>query len=193
MATVAANIIARNEADRLKVLLPLIRPIFDEIVIVDQESTDDTVKVAKEYADTVINDIASGHCQTSRPLAAENTKSDWILVLDADEFINKKLSNDLRRLISNPIVDGYLLGRASIITDEYKLDDILDFTNHQHEYVHTSEPYVYRLFRKGRVEYPNWIHQILQPPHESILGRLYYNAIIDVKSHHERMANISRY
>ena len=69
MNPVSLNMVVRNESKRLSVLLPLVKPYFNEIVIIDQQSTDNTVEVAKQFTDKVFTDIPTGYSESSRQLA----------------------------------------------------------------------------------------------------------------------------
>jgi len=190
----ACNIVVRNESERLKVLFPLIRPVFSEIVLVDQESTDDTVEIAKEYCDLILSDKPQGYADPSRPTAARFTNSEWIIPLDADEFLTKEFVKELPELIDcRDWISGYFLNLATIRTENFKLDEILDFQNNQHKYSHASWPNTYRLFRRDRVIWPNKIHIKFLPPHKSYVGVLTQNYIVEVKSAREHDLDAKRY
>ena len=74
---------------------------LDEIIIVDEHSTDDTVEIAKEYKTKIIfadkNALNVGLNQ-----ALQEAKSEWILVLEDDEIIPQKLIFELQRYAEIP-------------------------------------------------------------------------------------------
>ena len=75
----------RNEAANLPYVLPLIPSWVDEIIIVDGESTDDTIAVARELApDAII--ITERRKGKGRALCTgfENATGDFIVAIDAD-------------------------------------------------------------------------------------------------------------
>ena len=59
-----------------------------EIIVVDNNSTDNTVKIAKKYADRVIIEKKKGVLH-ARQTGMKNAKSDIILRTDADGFLPK--------------------------------------------------------------------------------------------------------
>ena len=189
--SIAANLVVRNEEKRLAILLPLLKNTVDEIVIVDQESTDNTVKLAEKYA-TVIKDEARGFADLSRPLAMANTKSDWIVVLDADEFITNRFRDDIPELIRRRDIDGYILHLAIIRQDSYDLQQVLKF-GWENSLPHASYPHIYRLFRKGRATFGKVLHEHIHIPHLGTVSHLWYNAIVEIKTPKEQVRDEIRY
>lgn len=97
-----------NEEHRIEKFLDNVRPHVDEIVIVDQSSTDGTEQAIGEWflknQDTrvlVVPDKHWGYCEPSRKLAHQHSTGDWILVLDADERISDNTVKFIRALRSD--------------------------------------------------------------------------------------------
>jgi len=197
--TVAVNIIVRNESKRLKILFPVIRDFFDEIVVVDQESTDDTVELCEHWADKIIPDEATGNADTSRQLAMDNTDSDWILTLDADEFITNRLSQTIPKLIEVPdYIDGYMMNWCCIIIEDdqpYDLSSYLRYGELMGDITHDSWPHRYRLYRNRpeSIILDKELHRALIIPHMATIINLLYNAIIHVKTKAEHKIDADRY
>ncbi len=59
-----------------------------EIIVCDGDSVDDTVKIAKNYADKVI--VQKTNIAQARNLGAENSKGDFLVFVDADTVLDKK-------------------------------------------------------------------------------------------------------
>ncbi len=72
----------------------------DEIVILDFHSTDETVAVAKEYKTKVI--FSDKNEKTDFKEIIENLKNDWVLILEENEIVPKKLLDKINQLIANP-------------------------------------------------------------------------------------------
>lgn len=70
---------------------------FDEILICDMESTDDTLNIARQYECNVITFPKEGHTivEPARQYAINHTRYDWVLVVDADELVTPELRNYL--------------------------------------------------------------------------------------------------
>lgn len=63
--------------------------LFDEIVVCDMESTDDTVDIALEYGCRIVS-FPKGNisiCEPARNTAIQAASNDWVLLVDADEVI----------------------------------------------------------------------------------------------------------
>ncbi|MGL5963181.1 MAG: glycosyltransferase family 2 protein [Cetobacterium sp.] len=89
-----------NEEKNLDRTLASLRDLADEIIIVDSGSTDDTEKVAKKYGAKFITQKWLGYGK-QRNFAIENSKSDWILCIDADEELTKELYQKIKSIIQN--------------------------------------------------------------------------------------------
>jgi len=97
---ISVNLIVRNEEDRLRLLLPILDEYFDEIIAVDQDSTDDTVYVLDEYAHQILSDKATGYADSSRQLALDSSSNKWILTIDADEVPTHRFIKDMGEFIN---------------------------------------------------------------------------------------------
>ena len=194
MKNISVNIVIRNEAKRLPRLLNTLRD-FDDIVVVDQESTDNSVEICEKYGCRVLHDKASGFAETSRQLAMDTSKDEWILTLDADEFLTTRFYEDMDDFIKMDI-DCVLCCRAFIRTPN-GADDITDevianiSTNIPFE--HSSEAFCCRLYKKNSVEILKKLHHKIMPKHLSLCLHCYYNAIVEFKSPTEHEIDHIRY
>ena len=104
----------RNEAENLVRCLESICDIADEIVIADEQSTDRTVEIAKEFGARIISVPHSDNFHITKNIAIDAAKGDWILQLDADEIVSPELSREIKSVISRPSsVSGYWLNRRN--------------------------------------------------------------------------------
>lgn len=84
---VSAVLIVKNEAAVLARCLESVKEA-DEIIICDTGSTDNTVEVARQYTDKVFTDyVWEDHFAKARNHALAKATGDWILSIDADEFL----------------------------------------------------------------------------------------------------------
>ena len=91
MPPITGCIISYNEEAKIADCLESLQGVVDEIVVVDSNSEDRTVKIARRYTDRVIQQDFLGHVE-QKNFAVEQATHDWILSLDCDE----RLSNPLR-------------------------------------------------------------------------------------------------
>lgn len=94
---ISAVLVTYNEAQALKRCLHSIVGFADELVIVDLGSTDDTLKVAKQFRCRVISHPFVPYVELVRNFAIEQCTGNWILVLDPDEQLSRSLKSFLAR------------------------------------------------------------------------------------------------
>lgn len=96
MAKISACIISFNEEKKIEDCLKSLADIVDEIVVVDSNSTDNTVEIARRYTDKIILQGFLGFIE-QKNFALEHATNDWVLSLDCDE----RLSPELQQAIIN--------------------------------------------------------------------------------------------
>jgi glycosyltransferase involved in cell wall biosynthesis/predicted O-methyltransferase YrrM len=96
---ITACIMARNEGRRIGAALQSLQGWTDEILVIDNESEDDTAAVARRYADLVLSAPRTLQFDGLRNLAIEHATGDWLFYLDADERVGPRLGPVLRRLV----------------------------------------------------------------------------------------------
>ncbi|MBP2654665.1 MAG: glycosyl transferase family 2 [Firmicutes bacterium] len=87
MPTVSLTMIVRNEEKNLAYCLNSVKTAVDEIVIVDTGSTDQTISIAERYTDKVYHYLWQDDFSAARNFAISKSSGQWILVMDADEFL----------------------------------------------------------------------------------------------------------
>lgn len=100
---VSVVVITKNEEENIADCLKS-AAWADEVIVLDDNSTDATVDVAKRFTDKVFSrkmDIEGVHRNYAYGLA----KNDWVLSLDADERISEELVDELRRLFGGELKD----------------------------------------------------------------------------------------
>jgi glycosyltransferase involved in cell wall biosynthesis len=105
-------VITRNEAANISAALDSVA-WADEIVVVDAESADDTVSIARRFTDCVVTRAWTGFVDQKNH-AASLASHDWILSLDSDERVTPELRAEIRALLSGePGAHGYRIPRVS--------------------------------------------------------------------------------
>ena len=98
MPKLSVTVITRNEAARLAAALRSVQ-WADEIVVVDAESGDATVDVARQFTDRVVVRAWPGFVE-QKNFAVGLASHDWVLSLDADEQVTAELADAVRRLLA---------------------------------------------------------------------------------------------
>ena len=112
MPPVTATVITKNEADSIADALKSLS-WADEIVLVDAESTDDTVAIARQFTDRVYVRAWTGYVDQKNH-AASLAAHDWIFSLDADERVPDDLRSEiLEALASDQKERGFRMARVS--------------------------------------------------------------------------------
>lgn len=81
----SAALIVRDEAQRLPDCLGSIRPVVDEIVVVDTGSVDATVQIAESFDALVLYRPWDDDFSAARNFGLQHVSGDWVLYIDADE------------------------------------------------------------------------------------------------------------
>jgi glycosyltransferase involved in cell wall biosynthesis len=108
---VTVTIITRNEAAHIEAALRSVA-WADERIVVDAESTDDTVALAEPLADRVVVRRWTGYAD-QKNVAAGLATHDWILSLDADERVTPALAREVRATLAAPTGQGYRIARVT--------------------------------------------------------------------------------
>lgn len=83
----------------------------DEILVLDSFSTDDTLKIAKNYGCHIHQHGFLGY-GPQKQSALEKTMYRWVLLLDADEMLSPELAMEIRNLLATgPTMNGYEMPR----------------------------------------------------------------------------------
>jgi glycosyltransferase involved in cell wall biosynthesis len=139
-------IIARNEGDRIGDVLRAVKPLTDDIVVVDSGSTDDTVAVAQALGARVIHHDWPGYGPQKR-FSEDCARHDWILNLDADEVLTPELREEISVLMAKgPDLHAYRFRIRNVYPGKTKPRWLADY----HNYVRLYDRRVVR-FRESPV------------------------------------------
>jgi glycosyltransferase involved in cell wall biosynthesis len=94
---VSVVIIAKNEAHIIGQTLQSLQGLTDDVVVVDNGSTDDTEAISKQLGALVIKTAWLGYGPTKN-IGIRAAKYDWILSLDADEAIDETLKTAIKKI-----------------------------------------------------------------------------------------------
>jgi glycosyltransferase involved in cell wall biosynthesis len=100
-------IIAKNEARRIGDCIDSVRKLTNDIVVVDSGSTDRTREICLARGARVIEHTWEGFSR-QKNFGNNLARYDWILSLDADERVSKKLASSIRHeFTGDPTCDAY--------------------------------------------------------------------------------------
>lgn len=121
MIKLSVTLAVFNEEKFLNRCLESIKPIADEIVIVDGRSTDKTVEIAKKFKARIIskeNNPENFHI--NKKIANDAARGEWILQMDADEVVSSGLAKEIKDVLaSNPKENGFWIPRANFFLGKF--------------------------------------------------------------------------
>lgn len=143
---ISAVINVRNEAENLSKCLRSIRDFADEIIVVDMHSTDKSVDIAKKYGARVFSYRPMKYVEPARNFALSKATGRWIILLDPDEYLNKTLKRELKKISQRSDVDFVHIPRKNIILGKW--------------FRHSNwwPDYIIRFFRRQHVDWKKEIH-----------------------------------
>lgn len=165
METISVVLSVRNEEAKIERTLASVQ-WADEIVLVDNESTDKTPSIARTSGAKVIRGKNNPMLNINKNLGFTLAKSDWILSLDGDEVVPPELATEMKQAVSQN-VDGFWIPRKNILFGKW-IQHGLWWPDKQ-----------LRLFRRGRGAFPEkHVHEYLVvdgPTSELTNPMMHYN------------------
>ncbi|MCM8800413.1 MAG: glycosyltransferase family 2 protein [Candidatus Omnitrophica bacterium] len=134
-------IAVKNEEKNIKRTLESVK-WADEIVIVDDVSSDKTVEICRLYTPLVFIHDSQGDFHKNKNLGIEKAGGDWILSLDGDEVVSPELAMEIRSAIKNKDMLGYYINRKNFFLGKWIRG------------CGWYPDYIIRLFRKGITQWP---------------------------------------
>lgn len=148
---ISVVIITKNEEKNLKKCLESVK-WCDEIIIIDDNSSDKTIEIAKKYKTIIYSHSLNNNFSNQRNFGISKAKNDWILFVDADEIVSDALAYE----ISNAIqfkdqnltnFDGFYIKRSDFIWGK------------QLKYGETGSIMLLRLGKKGSGLWKGMAHE----------------------------------
>ena len=102
--TLSLCMIVRDEAELLPRFIDAVAGLWDEWIVVDTGSVDDTVALVRAAGAQVFDHAWTGDFAAARNAALAHATGDWILVLDADEFVSPEGIAEIRAMIANEAI-----------------------------------------------------------------------------------------
>jgi len=135
--------IVKNEEEFLPQCLESAQAYVDEIVVVDTGSTDRTIEIAQSYGARIYHHPWENNFSKHRNQSIHYATGDWLLILDADEKIDRDTAHLLKKAISQTDASA-----ISVIVRSY-----LDKGTYYNESISP------RLFRNGQgFRYVGFVH-----------------------------------
>ncbi len=108
--SISALLVVKNEENHLKRCLVSLKWI-DEIIVIDDFSEDNTVKIALSRGARVFRRKLNRDFASQRNFALQKCRGDWALFVDADEVIPSPLAKEIVRRTEKNNNTGFLIPR----------------------------------------------------------------------------------
>src|SRR3989338_8855198 len=109
--TVSAIIQTYNEEKNIEACIDSSRMLTDKIIVVDMQSADRTVNLAKKMGVEVYFFPQFTYVEPAREFGINKARTDWVFLLDADERITIELASEIKSAIRNSQFSNYRIPR----------------------------------------------------------------------------------
>lgn len=139
MSKISVVISAYNEEEKLPECLASVS-FADEIIVIDNQSTDRTIDVAKKFKAKVFSRPNNLMLNINKNFGFTKATGDWILNLDADERVPSELAQEITEIVGkgSPDAFGFAMPRKNFIFGKWM------------QHTGWYPDYQLRLFRKGK-------------------------------------------
>lgn len=171
--TISACLIVRNESLVLQRCLSSLSRAVDEIVVVDTGSTDATPEIAAAVGGKVVRYDWRDDFSAARNVGLDAASCDWILTIDADEYLDAGAPSQIRTLVDRTDAEGILVTVRNLLS----ADDLIQ----------SAESPIVRLFRRrDDVRFAGIIHEEVTTAITRRGGRIVASSIVIVHDGYSR-------
>lgn len=144
----SVGIITLNEEKIIGKTLKSVEEIADEIIIVDSNSSDKTIEIAKSFGAKVFTEAWKGFGPQKNSVI-DKCSGEWILLIDADEELSESLVSKIKKIINGKTdYNVYKINRSSVCFGK------------RIRYGGWSNQYAVRLWKKNLVKVnENLVHE----------------------------------
>jgi len=175
---ITATVITFNEEHNIAAALESLS-WADEIIVVDSESTDRTVEIARSFTDRVFVRPWPGY-SGQKNFAAHQAVNDWILSLDADERISPELAREIEQLKQ----------RDEPTASAFEMPRLTFYLGRWIKHSGWRPDYKLRLYDRNRARWEgDYVHETLELEGkvERLAGNILHYTVRDASEHHLRM------
>ncbi len=174
-------IIARNEEHTISRAIKSVSKA-SEVIVIDDYSVDKTREVAGKLGAQVYKRHMSENFAAQRNFALRKAKCQWVLFIDADEYLSPELMSEIDLAIRNNDISGYLITRK---------DNWLGKTLHESEWGNIK---LLRLAQRKKGLWQRSVHEkwVVRGKIKSLTHPLIHTSHEDVASFIDQIAFHSR-
>lgn len=140
----SAIIIAKNEESLIKPCLESLK-FADEIIVIDNNSTDKTADIAKSFGARIVK-LESNDFSEVRNKGMQEARGEWVVYVDADERVLKPLKEEIREITTGNNFSAFAISRINVIFGQ------------EVNYGPYEKDWMIRLFKKS--EFETWVGKV---------------------------------
>lgn len=151
---ISAVMVLYNNEDVLERAIKSFYDLVDEIIIVhDGKCTDKSLEIVKQYTNKIYIKNHTGEAELHRVFTYEKTKNNWILQLDADEYLSNEFRRNLKKLINS---------NADVFAAKW----LSSYNSKKNKYL-----WMYKscLFKKDKIYFLGQVHEYVKPVDASVI------------------------
>lgn len=186
----SVEILTRNNADTIARCLESVKE-FDDVMVVDGGSTDDTRRIAERYGARIIDqhdqqapDVPITDFAAVRNRGLESARHEWFLYVDSDEYVSPEVVEEIRFIITSPNPHPYIRRMPrKYVRHGMVVSCSLGYPNFQT-----------RFFHRGHVaEFVKAVHERIEPRPGEHIGFLKHPTYVPLVSLAELRKKARRY
>ena len=141
--SITALVLTHNEQLHITRCIKSLQGVVQQVVVVDSGSTDATLDLCREAgAEILINPWRNYSAQFNWGLDNGNIRGDWVLRIDADEYLTEALRQSLQR----EVLSGHVVPDVSGLY----LHRVMTFGGRAIRWGGCGRSFMLRLFRRGQ-------------------------------------------
>lgn len=152
MAKITALILAKNEERNIEDCIRSVS-FTDEVLVIDDFSTDNTKQIAENMGARVIQHAMAGDWGGQQTFAIQNATHEWVLFIDADERISEPLAKEIREVVEKGEEKAYWILRQNKFHHNHATHGVL------------RPDYVDRLFPAKGSYVTGYVHPTIVTPY----------------------------
>lgn len=118
MNKISALVMAKNEQELIGEALAQLK-FADEIIVLDQDSHDKTLEIAKKYTQHILTS-KNEDFDKNRNILAQEAKGEWLLYIDADERIDSANIEEIKEVTKSANHTAFYFPRQNYILGKFQ-------------------------------------------------------------------------
>jgi glycosyltransferase involved in cell wall biosynthesis/tetratricopeptide (TPR) repeat protein len=113
---ISVCVVAMDEERSLRRCLGSLAGVADELIVVDTGSSDGTVEIARSHGATIVETGWTSDFAAARNEALRHATGAWVLMLDADEWLDAAGRDEIRLLVPSVAASAYSIRQRTCST-----------------------------------------------------------------------------